>query len=134
MEELVEVLRQHGILGVETKGFSQVGASFLGMVEDLGLVGGLDHLGCFMLQHDLLGRLVLLIVGIELDGASQIGCGSLEISALEFLRGVAKNGLSPHAIIQGGQGFGLGRPSHDLSPQSPAILHDRRLALHGTQA
>jgi diguanylate cyclase (GGDEF)-like protein len=67
-------------------------------------------------------------------GTFVIAEGIEDGDALEFLRGVAKNGLSPHAIIQGGQGFGLGRPSHDLSPQSPAILHDRRLALHGTQA
>jgi hypothetical protein len=44
---------------------------------------------------------------------------------LEFLRAInEEHELASDTIIQGGQGFGLGRPSHELSPESPAILHD----------
>jgi EAL domain-containing protein (putative c-di-GMP-specific phosphodiesterase class I) len=45
---------------------------------------------------------------------------------LELLRGIDARNLSSTATIQGGQGYGLGRPSPDLSPESPAMLHDSR--------
>jgi diguanylate cyclase (GGDEF)-like protein len=41
---------------------------------------------------------------------------------LEFLRGIDDHDLSVRRIIQGGQGFGLGRPSPELSQEWPAIL------------
>jgi diguanylate cyclase (GGDEF)-like protein len=62
-------------------------------------------------------------------GTFVIAEGIEDRDTLEFLRSIAKDDPSSHTIIQGGQGFGLGRPSHDLSPQSPAILHDGRDAL-----
>ncbi len=62
-------------------------------------------------------------------GTFVIAEGIEDGDTLEFLRSIAKDDLFSHTIIQGGQGFGLGRPSQDLSPQSPAILHDGRLAL-----
>jgi diguanylate cyclase (GGDEF)-like protein len=56
-------------------------------------------------------------------GAFVIAEGIEDQDILEFLRGVnQEHQLASDAIIQGGQGFGLGRPSHDLSPQLPAIL------------
>jgi diguanylate cyclase (GGDEF)-like protein len=61
-------------------------------------------------------------------GTFVIAEGIEDGDTLEFLRSIVKDDLSSHTIIQGGQGFGLGRPSHDLSPQSPAILHDGRVA------
>jgi diguanylate cyclase (GGDEF)-like protein len=45
---------------------------------------------------------------------------------LEFLRGIDARNLSSTAIIQGGQGYGLGRPSPELSPELPAMLHGVR--------
>jgi diguanylate cyclase (GGDEF)-like protein len=56
-------------------------------------------------------------------GAFVIAEGIEDEDTLEFLRGIDEGDLSFDTIIQGGQGFGLGRPSHDLSPESPAILH-----------
>jgi hypothetical protein len=45
---------------------------------------------------------------------------------LQFLRAInEEHELASEAIIQGGQGFGLGRPSHELAPESPAMLHAR---------
>jgi hypothetical protein len=37
---------------------------------------------------------------------------------LDFVRGVHEGELSREAIIQGGQGYGLGRPSADLNPSA----------------
>jgi diguanylate cyclase (GGDEF)-like protein len=56
-------------------------------------------------------------------GAFVIAEGIEDEDILEFLRGVNQDHqLASDTIIQGGQGFGLGRPSHDLSPKLPAIL------------
>jgi diguanylate cyclase (GGDEF)-like protein len=58
-------------------------------------------------------------------GAFVIAEGIEDEDILEFLRAInEEHELASDTIIQGGQGFGLGRPSHELSPQSPAILHD----------
>jgi diguanylate cyclase (GGDEF)-like protein len=58
-------------------------------------------------------------------GAFVIAEGIEDEDILEFLRGVnQEHQLASDTIIQGGQGFGLGRPSHDLSPKLPAILDD----------
>ncbi len=59
-------------------------------------------------------------------GAFVIAEGIEDEGMLEFLRAVNQaHELASDAIIQGGQGFGLGRPSHELWPESPAILRDR---------
>ncbi len=58
-------------------------------------------------------------------GAFVIAEGIEDEDILEFLRAInEEHELASDTIIQGGQGFGLGRPSHELSPESPAILHD----------
>ncbi|MFI4977292.1 MAG: EAL domain-containing protein [Solirubrobacterales bacterium] len=56
-------------------------------------------------------------------GAFVIAEGVEDEDTLQFLRGINERDPSSSAIIQGGQGFGLGRPSPDLSPESPAIFH-----------
>jgi diguanylate cyclase (GGDEF)-like protein len=57
-------------------------------------------------------------------GAFVIAEGIEDGDTLQFLRGVNEDHeLAASTIIQGGQGFGLGRPSHELSAESPAILH-----------
>jgi diguanylate cyclase (GGDEF)-like protein len=43
---------------------------------------------------------------------------------LEFLRGIGRQEFPYETIIQGGQGFHLGRPSSDPSPWSSAVLSD----------
>jgi EAL domain-containing protein (putative c-di-GMP-specific phosphodiesterase class I) len=58
-------------------------------------------------------------------GAFVIAEGIEDDDILQFLRAInEEHKLASDAIIQGGQGFGLGRPSHELTPESPAILHD----------
>ncbi len=61
-------------------------------------------------------------------GAFVIAEGIEDEDTLQFLRAInEEHELASDAIIQGGQGFGLGRPSHELAPESPAMLH----ASHG---
>jgi diguanylate cyclase (GGDEF)-like protein len=55
-------------------------------------------------------------------GAFVIAEGIEDEETLDFLRGINDRDLSDTAIIQGGQGYGLGRPSPDLSTESPAIF------------
>ena len=63
-------------------------------------------------------------------GAFVIAEGIEDEDTLEFVRGINRTyGRSSDAIIQGGQGFGLGRPSDELSPESPAILDRTHLVL-----
>jgi diguanylate cyclase (GGDEF)-like protein len=58
-------------------------------------------------------------------GAFVIAEGIEDQDTLQFLRAInEEHELASEAIIQGGQGFGLGRPSHELTPESPAILRD----------
>jgi EAL domain-containing protein (putative c-di-GMP-specific phosphodiesterase class I) len=59
-------------------------------------------------------------------GAFVIAEGIEDEDMLDFLRGVNERDPSLTAIIQGGQGFGLGRSSPDLSPESPAMLRHGR--------
>jgi EAL domain-containing protein (putative c-di-GMP-specific phosphodiesterase class I) len=65
-------------------------------------------------------------------GAFVIAEGIEDEETLHFLRGVNERDPSSSAIIQGGQGYGLGRPSPELSPDPPAMLHDSRNALGAT--
>jgi diguanylate cyclase (GGDEF)-like protein len=61
-------------------------------------------------------------------GAFVIAEGIEDEDTFEFLRGIHQRDLAADTIIQGGQGFGLGRPSRELSPQTPAILHEGRVS------
>jgi len=64
-------------------------------------------------------------------GAFVIAEGIEDDDILQFLRAInEEHQLASDAIIQGGQGFGLGRPSHELTPESPAILHDEHSRAH----
>jgi len=64
-------------------------------------------------------------------GAFVIAEGIEDEDILQFLRAInEEHELASDTIIQGGQGFGLGRPSHELSPESPAILHDAHSSAH----
>jgi diguanylate cyclase (GGDEF)-like protein len=68
-------------------------------------------------------------------GAFVIAEGIEDEDTLDFVRAMDDRELSSETIIQGGQGFGLGRPSHELSPESPAMLHGshgRRHLMLGT--
>jgi diguanylate cyclase (GGDEF)-like protein len=58
-------------------------------------------------------------------GAFVIAEGIEDEDTLQFLRAInEEHELASDAIIQGGQGYGLGRPSPELTPGSPAILHE----------
>jgi diguanylate cyclase (GGDEF)-like protein len=63
-------------------------------------------------------------------GAFVIAEGIEDEDTLKFLRGIDDRDLSAHTIVQGGQGFGLGRPSPELSPEWPSILHDSHSRAH----
>jgi diguanylate cyclase (GGDEF)-like protein len=56
-------------------------------------------------------------------GAFVIAEGIEDEDILKFLRSInEEHELASDTIIQGGQGYGLGRPSQELTPGSPAIL------------
>lgn len=59
-------------------------------------------------------------------GAFVIAEGIEDEDTLQFLRALDDGELVADVIVQGGQGFGLGRPSLDLAPSSPAILRHAR--------
>jgi diguanylate cyclase (GGDEF)-like protein len=59
-------------------------------------------------------------------GAFVIAEGIEDEDTLAFLRGLDDRDLSSDTIVQGGQGFGLGRPSLDIAAGPPAMLHDSR--------
>jgi diguanylate cyclase (GGDEF)-like protein len=64
-------------------------------------------------------------------GAFVIAEGIEDEDILEFLRDInEEHELASDAIIQGGQGYGLGRPSHELSPESPALLGENQSRAH----
>ena len=64
-------------------------------------------------------------------GAFVIAEGIEDEDILQFLRAInEQHELASDAIIQGGQGYGLGRPSPELTPGSPAILHDDHSRSH----
>jgi diguanylate cyclase (GGDEF)-like protein len=56
-------------------------------------------------------------------GAFVIAEGIEDEDTLDFLRRINDRDLSDTAIIQGGQGYGLARPSPDPLTESPAIFH-----------
>jgi EAL domain-containing protein (putative c-di-GMP-specific phosphodiesterase class I) len=57
----------------------------------------------------------------RLTGAFVIAEGIEDEETLDFLRHVDKGDVLPDSMIQGGQGFGLGRPAARL-PDAPAAL------------
>lgn len=61
-------------------------------------------------------------------GAFVIAEGIEDAETLQFLRSIDQRDISAHAIIQGGQGFGLGRPSTELTPSQLAHLKSVELA------
>jgi diguanylate cyclase (GGDEF)-like protein len=59
-------------------------------------------------------------------GAFVIAEGIEDEDTLQFLRSIDQRDLIADTVIQGGQGFRLGRPSPELSPDSPAMFHNAR--------
>jgi diguanylate cyclase (GGDEF)-like protein len=72
------------------------------------------------------GVLMAMATFARQTGAFVIAEGIEDEETLEFLRGLDDRDLTTEAIIQGGQGFGLGRPIAELPPHLPVILHDPR--------
>ncbi len=64
--ELIDVLREHRILWIETVASEEVGARFLCVAEQFCLVGVLNKRGCVVADEDGAGCAVLLVAGIEL--------------------------------------------------------------------
>ncbi len=61
-------------------------------------------------------------------GALVIAEGIEDEDTLGFLRALDEQGLDSEPMIQGAQGFGLGRPSPSLPSQVPDILHGQPVA------
>jgi len=60
-------------------------------------------------------------------GAFVIAEGIEDGEVLQFLRAINEaQELASDAIIQGGQGYGLGLPAQEMSVDSPAILDGAR--------
>jgi diguanylate cyclase (GGDEF)-like protein len=57
-------------------------------------------------------------------GAFVIAEGIEDEDTLQFLRSIDERQLSAEMIIQGGQGFQLGRPAPEVSPRAPSALTD----------
>jgi len=66
-------------------------------------------------------------------GAFVIAEGIEDEDTLAFLRSIGEHNLV-HSIIQGGQGFGLGKPSIDIAAQAPTILHDVHARSHAVHS
>jgi diguanylate cyclase (GGDEF)-like protein len=62
-------------------------------------------------------------------GAFVIAEGIEDEETLQFLRAIDQRDVASETIIQGGQGFGLGRPSSELSPEVLAGLQGQRTRL-----
>jgi diguanylate cyclase (GGDEF)-like protein len=60
-------------------------------------------------------------------GAFVIAEGIEDQETLQFLRSIDQREISSETIIQGGQGFGLGRPSSELSPDLLTRLKEHRV-------
>lgn len=60
-------------------------------------------------------------------GAFVIAEGIEDQETLQFLRSIDQRDVFSETIIQGGQGFGLGRPSSELSPGILAGLQDHQV-------
>jgi EAL domain-containing protein (putative c-di-GMP-specific phosphodiesterase class I) len=55
-------------------------------------------------------------------GAFVIAEGIEDEETLRFLRGLDDDEVFSESVIQGGQGFGLGRPGEELTPEATALL------------
>lgn len=62
-------------------------------------------------------------------GAFVIAEGIEDQDTLKFLRSIDDHDLQADTIIQGGQGFGLGRPSAHIPPNAPTTLHSDHAAV-----
>ena len=71
-------------------------------------------------------RAVLMAIAafVRQTGAFVIAEGIEDEVTLKFLRGIDDRYHSAHAIVQGGHGFGLERPTSELSSERRGILHD----------
>jgi EAL domain-containing protein (putative c-di-GMP-specific phosphodiesterase class I) len=58
-------------------------------------------------------------------GAYVIAEGIEDEETLEFLRDIDERDLRSDTVIQGGQGYGLGRPSTTIPSESPSALRER---------
>jgi diguanylate cyclase (GGDEF)-like protein len=62
-------------------------------------------------------------------GAFVIAEGIEDEDTLQFLRAIDDHDLQADTVIQGGQGFQLGRPSSRISPHVPTTLRSQRAAV-----
>jgi EAL domain-containing protein (putative c-di-GMP-specific phosphodiesterase class I) len=121
MAKSLRRLRAHGFqLALDDVGSGNSGLEMLRLV-DAEFVK-LDRSIVTSASDDAGARAVLMAMATFAShtGAFVIAEGIEDDEVLDFVRGVHEGELSREAIIQGGQGYGLGRPSADLNP--PAAL------------
>jgi diguanylate cyclase (GGDEF)-like protein len=121
-------LRQHGfLLAVDDVGTGNAGLEMLSKLKaefvklDRSVVTGA--------ATEPGARAVLLAMATfaRQTGAFVIAEGIEDQETLQFLRLIDQRDVSSETIIQGGQGFGLGRPSSELSPEVLAGLMGHRV-------
>lgn len=121
-------LREQGfLLAVDDVGTGNAGLEMLSKLEaefvklDQSIVAGAAT------QPGARAVLLAMATFARQTGAFVIAEGIEDQETLQFLRSIDQRDVSSAAIIQGGQGFGLGRPSSQLSPELLVGLKEHRV-------
>jgi|GEM_PF-933273 len=121
-------LREHGfLLAVDDVGTGNAGLEMLSKLEAEFVK--LDRSVVAAAATEPGARAVLLAMATfaRQTGAFVIAEGIEDQETLQFLRAIDQRDISSETIIQGGQGFGLGRPSSELSAEVLAGLQEHRV-------
>jgi diguanylate cyclase (GGDEF)-like protein len=121
-------LRQHGfLLAVDDVGTGNAGLEMLSKLKAEFVK--LDRSVVAAAATEPGARAVLLAMATfaRQTGAFVIAEGIEDQETLQFLRSIDQRDVSSETIIQGGQGFGLGRPSSELSQEVLAGLKEHRV-------
>jgi EAL domain-containing protein (putative c-di-GMP-specific phosphodiesterase class I) len=120
-------LRQQGFkIAVDDVGTGNSGLDMLSKIEAEFVKLDRSIVVAAATESNARGVLMAMATFARQTGAFVIAEGIEDEDTLQFLRGIGERDLSSHSIIQGGQGFGLGRPSPEPSPEWPAVLSHSR--------
>jgi diguanylate cyclase (GGDEF)-like protein len=126
--ERLKQLRQQGFkIAIDDVGTGNSGLEMLSQIEAEFVKLDRSIVAAAATESGARAVLMAMAAFARQTGAFVIAEGIEDEETLEFLRGIDTRNLSSTAIIQGGQGYGLGRPSPELSPESPAMLHDSQV-------
>ncbi len=124
-------LRQQGfLLAVDDVGTGNSGLEMLSKLEAEFVK--LDHsiVACAATEPGARAVLLAMATFARQTGAFVIAEGIEDEETLQFLRSIDQRDISAETVIQGGQGFGLGRPASKLSLELLAELKDNRAHRH----